>query len=491
MAKILQDDGITYVDTTSPKPAAPVVVADPAAPAPTAEELGARMNAAMGWGTPPKETPAAAPAEPAEPVAATPAAPAAPAAPATPEPVAPAPAPDLDRLARTAAQHVLDQQPKPAPTAPPAPAPAFDMSDEDKADYEVVQFLERNDPATHKGKAERFLNYVKAHYAYQEDWAKKNDGTTFNPDSEEHSDWYKANDPGVSEKDIEAGREDMRDERVYLNRVKPELDKIEAEKAINQAMPVVVNNVQKRIVSLVDGVDPALAKLIQDEKGNPALTMANIAALDEADPIAKQQLDFLVKHELEPLLFALEMSTVQDREGKAVYRLNPAANPAHARIAQFINEAETKMQSAPAEVRIQNGKEFATISQFQTMQKNIQNSAASEADKQRELRAINDRYYTLGVDEIEEDIVDFFTVEARKRIDAQDNLAKRKYKPTNGAGQPAAAAAPAAAPAAPVPANGKPKAPSTAGGSDTVRQADQGAPAVKNFGEQAAAVMYK
>lgn len=483
-------------------------------PVPTPEQLEERRQnlhkSLFGAPAPKDDLAAATPAATAEPTAEPPPAPAAaPAAatpaepsPATQTPPEPTPAPaaatskaDIETAARAAAKLVMEEAPKPAVTPvvqpAPQPQPTFDLSPEDKADFEVVQFLERTEPGKYAGRGQPFLDYTKGFYAYQAEWEQRNPGSEFDPDSREHDAWYAKNDPGVDDTDITYGKEKMMEERIYNNRVKPEMDRMKADKrqsdqqeAIRQAQPVIIDNLQGRIVEMVKGVDEALASHITDAKGRPLLTDESIAKIDTADPIAHRVLNDVVKFQLEPMVMALELAAV---EGGG-YRLNPAANPAHAKISEYIDKAERDMLAAPAEVRIQNGKEFATISQFQRMQQSIRDGAGTETQKQSQLAALDDRYYTLGVDEIEAIVVEECAKTARTRIDFEDGLAKRKYGQSPASRQPE--------PPTPTPtpaANGgnKPNSPSISSAADTVQQRDRNTPAEKKFGEQMASVMFK
>lgn len=482
-----------------PAPEAPAAPSTPPAPAPTPEELAERQNnviAAMGWTgvtkpATPEEQPKApeTPPEPEnalEPVVTPPAptpeakpepkpdpAPAAPAPAPKPEPTTMATRDDIEAAANRAAQLVADQRPAPAPTPTPAapPAPVLDLSPEDKKDYEIIAFLERTEPEKFKGRGQKFLDYTKELYAYQDAWAAKpeNEGKDFDPDDAEHNQWFAKHEPGTAESDIEYGRERAMEERIYQNRVKPELDKIERDKAMKEAIPTITQNVGRRTVALIDAVNPELAKLVQDAEGRPMFTKEAIAAVEEADPIAKRTLDQIVRNELEPMVMALEMTTVPGLG----FKLNPAGDPMHARIAEYVWQAENDMKKAPADVRIQGGKEFATITQYNAM---------SEADRER--------HYTLSVDDIQDLIVDDMAQKARKSIDEVDNLAKRKYKPDADKREVAPAPTPATTPT-PAPRNNKPTPPSTNNSGDLARTSDQPAPAVKKYGETMASVMFK
>lgn len=394
---------------------------------------------------------------------------------------------DIEAAAKRAAQLVADQRPAAAPTPKPVVAASFELSPQDQKDLDVIRFLERTDPDKHRGRTDKFIAYTRDYYAYQDAWAAKpeNEGKDFNPDDPEHNGWFEKHEAGTTESEIESGREKLVEERVYLNRVKPELDKIERENAINQAIPKVIASVGQRTLQMIQEVNPELAKLLQDAQGNPVFSAETLKAVDEADPVARKALDAVVKNELEPMLVALEMTTIPN----ANYQFNPATNAHHAKIAEHIRQAEQDMLNASAEVRIQNGKEFATISQYEQMRASILNGNAT--DKERELANLDQRYYTLTVDDVEALIVSDVAEKARKAIDEMDNLAKRKYGGAKQNGGPAPTHEPAQPAPTPPQRSMKPNPPSSRGAGEIAPTGDQPGQTVKKFGETMAGVMFK
>jgi len=272
---------------------------------------------------------------------------------------------------------------------------------------------------------------------------------------------------------------------VYEEVVKPEMDKINREKAINEALPTVYASVENHILKLVQDTDAKLGALITAD-GKPSMTAENLDKMSKASPIASAQLS-LAAAELSPIIMALEMTQV----AASGYRLNPAADPVHAKIANYVRQAEHEMLQAPSDVRIQDGKEFATLTQMQQMRSSIEQSNATAEVKRQQLAALNERYYTLSVDEIEAFIVSDFAEQARIRIEKERELAKREFGTPigNGQHQGSAAATAPVADAGQQPSN-KPRPPSTTSGHDTVRHDDQQQGGQKKFGEIMAETYY-
>ena len=470
--------------------AAPAVV-EPSKP-PTAEELQKRADetyASMGWGKAPKVEEGTPPpvVEP-EPVVVVAPAPEPVVVEEPAKPVVPPASPDMATIVKAAASEgvriAMTELPATAreATAPTSQKPPIELTSDDQKDYDVIKFLERTD-AKFKGKSAAYIEYVKANYAYQDDWGNKNAGREFNPNDPEHADWYDKHQSPVTVDDIDAGREKMVEERIYNNRVKPELDRMNSERAIQQAMPTVIGNVHRKILMMVEAVNPEIAKMLMDSNGNPSFTKEALAKADDFDPITFVELNRAVKHQLEPLLVELEKSAVQG----ATYRLDPTRNPIHAAIGHHVARVEAEMSAKPASERIRNGRSFLSISDYQRMSANILNSDATDDDKNQKINDLDARYYCLDVDEIEDALVAHCAAEVKKTVEFIDGTAKRKYKPSTPSGQPAvvATAAPAVVVTPPTPST-KPKAPSSAGGNDVVQTSHLGNSSPKSFVDQMA-----
>lgn len=487
---------VTFSQTAkrpAPQPASAPTTPEPA---PTAEELLARhtaMSKSMGWDLPAEPTPA----EPATPSIAAPEPPAEPTpapAPPPPPPPAPAPAPQVVTMAtpeqiREAATTAAREAVRSAHPPPPAPAatPAFEMGEDDKDDYEVVQFLERSEPKKYAGAGERFLGYVKALYAYQDEWQKTHDGQEFNPDDDDHKRFFAENNPGISDRDIKRGYPKMIAEQAALNAVKPQLDQITAQRARDAAMPVIIGNIHRNIVAFVESVDPALKRYITDSGGAPALAKANVDALESASPIAARTLRLFVKNRLEPLLYALEMSSFPGTG----YELNPQSDPVHRDLGGFLYRMEDQQLKLPATERIRNGMELITINEFTRKLQEIETSDASAAEKNRRISDLNSRFCTVTPSEIAGFIVKELATEARQQVESDREIAKREFGAVIPAPTPSPAPTHSQTPSSATSANGKPNPPSASSVADTVRQVDPSAPVQKSDGEKMTAIHFR
>jgi hypothetical protein len=481
-------------------PAAPAAAAEPQVIIPTQEELRERVldtYTTMGWGDVPEhavpqvkevapagETPAAAPqAEPEAP-------------PAPEEPQA-EPEPELsprelieasaDATARAVARALKPAEPQ---TTEPK-RDDFQLEPDDQHDLQAIRYLEQGNPKKYAGLTDRYLAYVKAHYAYVDGWKEKNPDKEFDPQEEEHQQWYAANMPEIDERMLEQAHTDMAVEAKVQERLAPiEQERAQAkkERALEEAGPRIIDQMDRKIYSMVEQADPELAKLLKGENGVLLVRDAEaLGKVDEANPIAKEILVDVVQNQLEPLLFELEKTTVPEYG----YQLDPKKNAAHEAIAKFVAQKERDLAAMPAAQRILNGKRWMSLSEYAEAKNDIQeDKALSQSQKRAQVEALDRRVWTITADQVEDLMCDFYAKKAKSLIAKQEALAQRRFKvaPSNGA-KPAAqpAAQPAARPAA---AGGKPRSPSLGGQADVVSNTPGGGAGSKTFGQEATDTMF-
>jgi hypothetical protein len=334
----------------------------------------------------------------------------------------------------------------------------------------------------------KVMAYLRKVYAYQDEWLAKNPGKVYDGGDDEHSEFYAQNEFPVSEGEISQARIDMAAERRAAEKVRPLEEKVtamETERVINAAAPQIGNQFSRMVYRMVDLTDPEIAKLLKDASGNVSFGDDKIALVEAHDPIAKAVLDDMA-NTLRPMIVELEKTAVPG----ANYQLNPQANPIHAEIARYQEQAERDLSRAPANVRIQDGKEWVSIARMASMRNAILSGTGTAQEKQAKLQDLNLRHWCLTVDHLEELIAHDLAQAAKKQIERADTLGKKKYG--QGASRPAAPAPgpTPAAPAKPAPAGSRPRSPSSSSPSDIVTTPQTAIPGQKSFGEQIAGQMF-
>jgi hypothetical protein len=374
---------------------------------------------------------------------------------------------------------------EPPPAQEPA-TPAFEMSEDDADDYRALQFLESEDPQKYAGKAAQWLAYVKAHYAYQDKWESEHPGEDYDQNHEQHAEFFTNNPIDMPDKKVlTKALVRLQVKEGLEESLRPQREKEKATQAWESALPNIAKQVDTSVSKMVTVFDPEIAKLVTGADGRPNPSDDNLAKLAQSDPIAAAILGSAAKA-IQPLLVTLEKTIIPELQFKL-----DRTNPAHALVIKYTKDAEDKMASAPADIRNQNGKMWKPVAEVQQMRESIMRSAHTAAEKQRQIEALDQRYWVLTIDNVAEVIVDDYGKKAKKLFDEYDGLAAKKYKPkeTPAPAEPQPATPPSA-PAAPSN-GGRPRPPSLSSAADVVATPQSGTAKQKSAAEQAADVMFK
>lgn len=474
---------------------------------PTPEEIKEQTKElfqSMGWGEPPedKQTTSQPPAGAETPAAGGTVTPPAATPPAQGQPAAqqePPPEEEhlstteiISRAAKETAREVAKVvRPPEAPQATEEPHEA-ELTREDQEDLRVLKYLAQSNP-DFKGLDEKFRTYALERYAYEEKWLKDNPGKEFDPNDEEHKAWYDQHEPNIDIDALEAARIDMKVEQKVQEAMAPKQQAEAADRAFQRELPRIGNQVTTLQHSLVNSINPELAKLITGADGKVALTDQTIAKLEETDPIAFEVMNAVSQNELEPVILELEKTTIPELN----FRLNPDANPLHRKIAAFVEAKEADMAKAPAEAQRLDGKQWVSYQEYSDRANAIRKMKVSAAEKQNLFAQLDREVWTLSVDMIEQLWADDCAKRAVKIIEKRDGAAKKKYAagaPSGGTPKttttPQPQPQPQNTPAGPMPAGFKYKSPSLGGQSEAVTTAVPGTTTQKSFGQEAVDVSF-
>lgn len=304
-------------------------------------QLGELISKTLGFRTKPKEKPVPAPA------------------PETPAPEKPktivgkrkqAPAaPDavsIATAAATAAVKAVTAQPSPK-TATPA-VEGESLKDEDRHEYEVAKYLGSINPK-YKGAEKVVLEHVRKAEAYAERWEKENQGKTFDPDDDEHNEFYAALEKPWSDHEFRMAENEIAAERVASRKEKGSQAKIEEltqGTARMELKPVVVqtfNNVAAELAKAV-GAFEKISKSSFDK------------FMDE-DPITAEA----IARNLQPMQALVEtIIEIDDPKGRIPL---DQSNPNHVAWLNLLAEKEQQY----AGVKDDSGKLFATRSEYHSL----------------------------------------------------------------------------------------------------------------------------
>ena len=451
------------------------------APAPTATPLAA---------SPVVETPA---------VAATPAA----AAPAAPAPAESAPQPNtqeiINQTARAVATEIAKGMPKVEPQAQPEPPAQQNVTPEDAAELEIFARMEelKTVPAGFAGRMRAFMLSV---YPYQSAWEAKNQDRVFNPEDDEHEEFFK-NQPDYAQSDYDAAKLDIevdrRMEKKFAERVKPELDQLKQEReqkvkqqAMAEAAPAIEAQLHARTLSLFNKVNSDYVRHISPDGKRVDFSEESAKRFQEAQPFASDVLQPMVMEQLLPVIVELERSAVP----KAEYQIVPSVA---GYIQSLVAKYEAQMSKKPESERNRNGRTWITLAERNQAIDRIEREKISDDAKAAKMKQFDDGHIYATIDEIEDFAVESFATEARAKIEKFVRLSEKEHS-RGGNGAPRTAATTTATPVGqpavqPKPANGLPqreRAPSVDSASEVVDATRPPGGGPKSFGETARLVMF-
>jgi hypothetical protein len=418
--------------TTPPEPTKPAQTpSSGASPTPPAAPEGKKtdppkltdlLGNALRFGSkgapkPPETTPATPPVAPPDPTQAAAAPKAEPAPPPAPK-KAPkggkkAPVVDAGAIAREAATAATEAALRTVHAQAPAVAPSAldNLTADDKRDYEVALHLAKIDPR-YPDAPKVILEQVQRAEDYAARWEAANPGKAFDPQDEEHNEFYAALQRPWSDADFDDARVDMRAEK--------KLEKFRAEQ--NENMSKAQGDVAR--VELAPVVEEhfavatmALAKLAGDDV-HAAITSGGWDGLHKHDPVLAQVLGATLQ-QLHPFIEA----AVQIDDPRARIRLDPK-NPAHQQWNEVVRTGENSLIGSTLE----DGRVFAR-----------------RADYAKMTPAQQSQHWFLTRDMIIQGALDY----AGNQVKAVTEEQKKRLEAMGFVRQGASAAAPAAPPATP------------------------------------------
>lgn len=310
------------------------------------------------------------------------------------------------------------------------------LSPEDRHDYEVALHLAETNPK-YKDAPKVVLNQVAKAQSYAERWEKENPGKAFDPNDDEHNEFFEKLERPWTPAEFRDAEIDLVAERKAQKLIKQQDSKFE-ELARDNARVELAPVVEKKFTAV--GGD--LVKLIGDDL-HEALASKGYDGLEEKDPVAAVVLTEALG-KLHPFIEA----TIQIDDPRGRIKLDPA-NPIHNQWMQVVTEGEARCVGQ----KLDDGRVFA-----------------KRADYVRMNEAQRARHWYLTSDMIIQGTVEYAAAEAKriietekKRLERLGFVRKTESKQTPSASQQTHTPA-VAVPATPAPAALKPVSPSAGGG---------------------------
>lgn len=227
--------------------------------------------------------------------------------------------------------------------------PEDSLTPAERKQFEVYRELESWKPEAYKGVTARYLKSLTEIQDYVKTWAKENPGVKFDPNDEQHNEFFERIEPPVDEDDWDDAKANIRAREISAQTVKPLNDKLqqmEQERARAMLEPVVQQKTLQGVHMLINEFDPAIAAEIVKPDG--------LKELQEKDPITVSILNHIAG-----VVGALVAEVVRLHDVNGGVQYDPA-NQTHKEIADFILGQEARIQKLSPADRIRDGKRFIT-----------------------------------------------------------------------------------------------------------------------------------
>jgi hypothetical protein len=240
------------------------------------------------------------------------------------------------------------------PVVKPEVAPPTRLEDalkeDDRQEYIVAKYLSDTNPKF-KGAEKVVLDHIKKSEDYASRWETANPGKLFNPNDEEHDDFYSALTKPWSDRDFRDAEIEMKAEQIVERKLKgsqAKMDRLEQDSARVELAPVVQQRFNSAAVELAKAVGQDIHEKISRD---------GFAKLEQEDPITAQ----VLTETLGPLQPIIE-TIIQIDDVKGRFAIDPK-NPLH----QQWNEILVGGEKQCAGMKDEQGRAFATRSEYAQM----------------------------------------------------------------------------------------------------------------------------
>lgn len=244
--------------------------------------------------------------------------------PAAPEPL------DTNKLVADAiAATARAMQPTVKPEVAPSAKPEDALKEDDRQEYIIAKYLSDTNPKF-KGAEKVVLDHIKKSEDYAARWEAANPGKMFDPNDDDHNDFYESLTKPWTDRDFRKAEISMEADQIVEQKLKgsqAKFDRLEQESARMDLAPVV----QERFQSAAGYLAKAMGEDVHEK-----ITKHGFSKLEEEDPITAQ----VLAETLGPLQPIIE-TIIQIDDAKGRFALDPK-NPLHQKWNEILVDGEAK-----------------------------------------------------------------------------------------------------------------------------------------------------
>lgn len=247
-----------------------------------------------------------------------------------------------------AREAVTAAMPKAGDRGAPVPAAEDELTEEYRYQYEVAKYLGTINPK-YKGAEKSVLQEFARTEQYARNWEAQNAGKVFDPEADEHEEFYESIKQPWNEHDFRKAEIRMEAKRIADEESAPSKAKL---RELEQ------NNARMEMAQVVNGAihaaGPALAKAV-DEAAHGVMLKDGFPKLEESDPITSEEL----VRTLNVLAPMIETAILVD-DPKQRLDFDAQNNPAHKQWLNYLFEKEEAYRGQEDE----KGRLFASRTEF-------------------------------------------------------------------------------------------------------------------------------
>lgn len=210
-----------------------------------------------------------------------------------------------------------------------SPRPEDALKEDDRQEYILAKYLSDTNPKF-KGAEKVVLEHIKKSEDYAARWEAANPGKLFDPDDDDHNDFYNSLTKPWSDRDFRDAEIEMKAEQIVERRLKgsqAKLDKLEQDSARIELTPAVEKTFQSAAAYLARSVG---------EDVHEKITKHGFSKLEEEDPITAQ----VLAETLGPLQPIIEtIIQIDDARGRFTW---DSKNPLHQKWNEILIDGEAK-----------------------------------------------------------------------------------------------------------------------------------------------------
>lgn len=245
--------------------------------------------------------------------------------------------------------------------------PALDIDDEEKETVAVLERMEKEWPDTYRGHSKKYVESLAKAKKYQANWEATNKGKKFDPEDDEHDEFFKDNEVdwndvhfnrAIAKIEADKVQESARTKDAAKNK------ELEERNRLLEATPAITNRRSETAKTLFGSLGDDYKSVINEDG---TINGAEVKRLVEEDPLRSIAFQAALRTEL----FAEEIFKITNRlvefdDTKAAEEWREKNGiPTHTSIANFVDEQEARMMEMPSEDRVNHkGQHFATAAQY-------------------------------------------------------------------------------------------------------------------------------